>query len=190
MAKNALEKSLLRKKCLKIRKSLTEEQVELKSREIHKKLFHLPEFINAKVIHTYVSIEKMNEVSTREIIQYSFDQQKRIVVPKMEREGVLTHHEINSIDDLEKNNWGVGEPRVANLFPTEKLSIVIVPMVAADYLKNRLGYGMGFYDRFLSSINTYNVGLAYDCLLSKNTLPVEAFDKKMDVILTESKKLL
>lgn len=190
MGDNVTEiKSLVREKFLLIRKSLSQDQVKQKSESIQEKLYQLPEFITSDVVHSYVSMSNMNEVSTREIIQTCFDQQKRVVVPKMESAGKLSHHLIESLDDLEKNEWGVGEPIKPNLFPVEKLSIVLVPMVSADYLKNRLGYGMGYYDRFLSRTNTYNIGLAFDCQLSKNTLPVEPFDKKMDIVITESKKL-
>jgi len=184
------KKSLLRKKFLDIRNSFSSDQVGQKSRMIQEKLFQLPEFIDSKVVHTYVSMSSMNEVSTREIIQYCFDQNKRVVVPKMEKQGVLSHHLIESMGELEKNSWGVDEPKTENKFPINKLSIVLVPMVSADNLKNRLGYGMGFYDRFLSQVKTFNVGLAFDCQISENMLPVEPFDKKIDVILTESQKVL
>lgn len=191
MGENVTEnKSVVRENFLQIRRSLSCDQVEQKSKLIHAKVYQLPEFKAANVVHSYVSMSNMNEVSTREIIQYCFDQKKRVVVPKMEKEGVLSHHLIKSLDELEPNEWGVDEPKGSNLFPLDDLAIVLVPMVSADHLKNRLGYGMGFYDRFLSGINTYNVGLAFDCQLSENTLPVEAFDKKMDVVITESKKLI
>lgn len=183
------KKSVERKKFLEIRNSLSQDQLAQKSRMIQEKLYQLPEFIESKVIHTYVSMSSMNEVSTREIIQFCFEQDKRIVVPKIEKEGVLSHHLIESMDELEKNSWGVGEPKTDNKFPIDSLSIVIVPMVSADYFKNRLGYGMGFYDRFLSQIKTFNVGVAFDCQISENMLPVEPFDKKLDIILTESQKV-
>lgn len=190
MGKNVSEnKSLVREKFLKIRKSLSQIQVEQKSKSIQEKLYQFPEFIASNVVHTYVSMSNKNEVSTLEIIQTCFDQQKRVVVPKMEAGGELSHHLIESLDDLEKNEWGVNEPKRENLYPLEKLSVVLVPMVSVDYMKNRLGYGMGFYDRFLSCTKTFNIGLAFDCQLSKNTLPVEPFDKKMDIVITESKKL-
>ncbi len=183
------KKMLIRKKFLEVRNALSSDQVEQKSRMIQEKLFQLPEFIDSKVVHTYVSMSSMNEVSTREIIQYCFDQNKKVVVPKIEKQGVLSHHLIESVEELEKNSWGVGEPKTVNNFPVDELSIVLVPMVSADNLKNRLGYGMGFYDRFLSQIKTFNIGLAFDCQFSKNMLPVEPFDKKMDVIFTESRKV-
>ncbi|MEX2456163.1 MAG: 5-formyltetrahydrofolate cyclo-ligase [Balneolaceae bacterium] len=183
------KKSLVREKYIEVRKSLLADQVEQKSEMIQEKLFKLPEFIGANVVHTYVSMSNVNEVSTRGIIQYCFDQQKKIVVPKMEKEGILSHHLIDSFEDLETNEWGVDEPKKENPFPLDEFSIILVPMVSTDQLKNRLGYGMGFYDRFLSKVNTFNVGLAFDCQLSENTLPVEPFDKKMDVVITESKNL-
>jgi len=184
------KKSLLRKKFLDIRHSISRDDVVQKSRMIQEKLFRIPEFINSKVIHSYVSMSSMNEVSTREIIQYCFDNKKKIVVPKMEKQGVLSHHLIESVKDLEKNNWGVYEPKNENKFPIDDLSIVIVPMVSADHLKHRLGYGKGFYDRFLGQVDTFNIGLAYDCQFCENKLPVESFDKKMDMILTESRVVL
>ncbi len=190
MGKNVVEnKSLLRKKYLKFRKSLSDIQVNQKSKLIQEKLYQLPEFTASNVVHTYVSMSSMNEVSTREIIQFCFDQEKRVVVPKIENEGMLSHHLIDSLDDLETNKWGVAEPKRENLFPINHLSIVLVPVVSVDYLKNRLGYGMGFYDRFLSLTNTYNIGLAFDCQLSENSLPIEPFDKKLDIVITESKNL-
>jgi len=180
------QKRMVREIFLKVRKSLSDQELSLCSHKITERLLLNSAFLNAETIHSYVSIKDNSEILTQNIIQHSLDKGKRVVVPKMEKDGRMTHHQISAFDELTPNKWGVPEPVKERQVNPGELSLVIVPMVGADFKKNRLGYGMGYYDRFLKITEAYRIGLCLNCTLSWSTLPTNKFDQPMDNIITES----
>ncbi|CAN5369408.1 5-formyltetrahydrofolate cyclo-ligase [soil metagenome] len=176
----------LRKTFLAVRKSLSDKEIERMSKKITDRLTSQPFFLRSQTIHMYVSIKENSEVLTRDLIRCSLEKGKRVVVPKMESESRLSHHQITSATEFKSTRWGVSEPVNVRPVHSNEISLVIVPMVAADFKKNRLGYGMGYYDRFLSKTNAHRVGLCFNCTLSWVSLPTDNFDQSMDTIITES----
>lgn len=181
------DKPHIRQQFLEVRRSLSTSEVEKLSRLMTKQLKKLDSFLEADTIHTYVSMDQQREISTRSLIQDCLDLGKKVVVPKIKKGGQLTHHPIQSLSELEQNNWGVLEPNTDELTDTREISLIIVPMVAADFNMNRIGYGKGFYDRFLKQTGAFRIGLCYNCTLSWNRLPVDTFDQQLNVVITESK---
>lgn len=182
------DKRTIRKASLSVRNSLSVSEVKQKSAKITAQLIEQSYFVDSHTIHIYASIKKNREVFTDHLINASLKLGKKVVVPKMQKGGDLTHHAISSLDDLSVNCWGVPEPE--NTFQQvhpDELSLVIVPMVAADLRKNRIGYGKGYYDRFLMQTKARRTGLCYNCTLSWIPLPVDSNDQKMDQIITETK---
>ncbi|WP_340102994.1 5-formyltetrahydrofolate cyclo-ligase [Rhodohalobacter sp. 8-1] len=167
-----------------IRKSLLPGEWKQKSQAIIHRLMSSRMFISSESIHTYVSIEKSREVYTIDFIRSCIDAGKEVIVPRMKSGGELSHHKITSIDSLSKNKWGVYEPTGDSPVNLPEHLLVIVPMVAADFQLNRLGYGKGYYDRFLGSVTSTKVGLCFNCNLSLEPLPSEPWDIKMDTIIT------
>jgi 5-formyltetrahydrofolate cyclo-ligase len=181
-------KSSLRKVFLKRRESLSRDDVSEKSRDILKQLSELISFKASDTVHCYISMNNRNEVLTGEIIELCFALKKQVVVPKMVRESRLEHYYIEQGETLHPNSWGVPEPESS---PERKakisdIDLILIPMVAADREKNRLGYGKGFYDRFLSKTYAVKAGLLFDVQLSNETLPAEEHDVKLDLLITES----
>lgn len=179
-------KNTLRKTFLNVRKSLSAKEIEDISKKITDRLTTQPYFLQSRTIHMYVAMKENCEVLTRDLIRYSLKKGKRVVVPKMESEGRLSHHQIRTVTELKSNRWGVSEPVNDRPVKLNEIALVIVPMVAADFKKNRLGYGMGYYDRFLSTTNAHRVGLCFNCTLSWVPLPTDNFDQPMNTIITES----
>ena len=182
-------KNELRSHFLSVRNALPQEVVENKSRKIVDKVLGSPEFKQSNTIHTYISIKENHEVDTYPFIEQAFKKVKKIVVPKIIGEGQLDHVELNSLNELEKNNWGVPEPSNSQSISIDNLDLVIVPMVAGDRQKNRLGYGKGYYDRFLKNCRAVKMGLLFDCQIYENELPVESFDIPLDILVTESQRI-
>lgn len=180
-------KAELRSRYLEVRSNLKPRDVKFKSEQILLTLLETDFFTSSEVIHTYVSISSRNEVDTRELIKRCFLQEKTVVVPKIKVGGKLNHVELKSITDLKENSWGVAEPEADTPFNISKIGLVIVPMVAGDLQKNRLGYGKGYYDRFLNRLNAVKVGLLFENQLYSHTLPTEPFDIKLDFIITEKR---
>jgi len=191
MVEDSIRKEELRRNYLDKRKSLSEEKAELKSKNIVKKLTQLTRFKEATVIHSYVSIKKNREVDTIKFIKRCLETGKEVVVPKMVGEGKLKHIHIDSLDDLKENNMGIHEPALDNSDPVSvnELDLVVVPMVAGDRFKNRIGYGAGYYDRFLENCSALKVGLLFDCQFFDGKLPVQEYDIPLDILITESRKI-
>lgn len=183
------QKKRLRKRFLSARKALSSNELYLKSRFITSKLISTKEYLKADFVHCYVSMNRKNEVETRNLIQHMLDHGKKVVVPKMENMGQLSHHEIKGLDELTENKWGVAEPIKNSKLSVNKRSIdlVIVPMVSGDKYKNRLGYGKGFYDRFLEGIHATKIGFLFDLQMYEQGLPTDNFDVQLDMLITESK---
>lgn len=179
------QKSAVRKRFLEIRNTLSLSYLENANQLIYERVIKLNEFINANSIHIYASMSDRNEVDTYRIMDKAFSMGKRVIVPVMKKDGVLIHAEINSSIELEKNNWGVPEPEVKKEADPALADIVFVPMLAGDKDKNRMGYGKGYYDRFLKKIECPKVGLLFETQLSEDPIPVGKFDEKLDILITD-----
>lgn len=184
------QKEKLRQYLLEQRKKISEGTFKKGSAEIIQKLKRQSEFNRANVIHCYVSINKRREVDTHSLIKEMLSSEKRVVVPVTHfQEGTLTHVELNSYDELEANKWGVFEPTNGKEISPEQLELVIVPMVGGDTKCNRIGYGEGFYDRFLKQVHCPKIGLIFDCNVVEQ-VPVENFDIPLDKIITENQVII
>jgi len=192
MRKISLGKSLikkrLRQKLKKIRSLQKPSVINCKSKVIMKKLFSLPEFKKAKKVMFYVSFN--NEVFTHRMISKALKIKKEIFVPladiKNRRLSVVRIREFP--DSLERSKYGILEPKKGckGLFRGRNMDIIIVPVVGFDCDGNRLGYGGGFYDRFLKKMKAIKVGLAFNFQLLKS-IPNEKNDQRLDIIITEKR---
>jgi len=179
------QKSQIRQHHHTLRRSLQEKEWRELSSEVIKRLISTEEFKAAGFVHTYVSMAKNREVYTFDLIQTCFDRGKQVIVPRMTQDGKLTHHKITSAKLLSKNEWGVFEPSAENQVDLPDRLLVVVPMVSADFNRNRLGYGKGYYDRFLNGKSSIKFGLCFNFNLSWTTLPSDSFDVKMDKVISD-----
>lgn len=184
---SANRKNEIRQKLLEIRTDLSPKEYREKSDKIIANLKTQPEFQEADIIHCYVSMNQRNEVDTHGLLKYLIKSEKRPAVSITNFEdGSLSHQYLRSFDDLRKNKWGVLEPAGGEEARVENFDLVIVPMVGGDDERNRIGYGKGFYDRFLQKVNCPTIGLLFDrCLVP--SIPVEPFDVSLDKCISESK---
>lgn len=181
------QKEKLRSELLKRRKFIPEPKFYGLSADIIEKLKGETEFQKAEIVHCYVSMNKRREVETRELLIEMLSKRKRVVVPVTNFEnGTLKHIDLTAYEDLEPNKWGVLEPGSGSPVDPEDLELVIVPMVGGDTECNRLGYGEGFYDQFLSQVNCPKVGLIFDQNIV-DRIPTEDFDVPLDKIITETR---
>lgn len=179
------EKKRLRKKLLNRRKAIPEDEYQAASATIIAKVNQLPEFKRAETVHCYVSMNDRGEVDTHKLIRQLFSLGKRVVVPITHFEdGTLSHVILTSFEELKENKWGVLEPSGGEPIAPRELDLVLVPMVGGDERGNRIGYGKGFYDRFLSEVSCPKVGLIFEQNIVER-LPVNEFDVALDKIITE-----
>jgi 5-formyltetrahydrofolate cyclo-ligase len=117
-------------------------------------------------LHTYLAIDENREIPTDPIVSYlEFrNPDMKLAVPKADLiTGSLTHYLIDDTTVFEKNTYNIPEPVNGEIISTEKIDLVLVPLLAFDEKGHRLGYGKGFYDRFLSQCrsDTLKIGLSY-----------------------------
>lgn len=168
------EKKILRKELLSLRNTSPEKELSLSHLE------ESAEFNKANTVFCYVSAG--SEVSTITLIGELL-KTKRVTVPYCtDKEGNMIAVEINSTGGLKEGLFGIAEPINPIEFPKEKIDFVIVPGIAFDKDGYRLGYGKGYYDRFLSDINPYKLGICKKELFVEK-LPHDEFDIKMDEVI-------
>jgi 5-formyltetrahydrofolate cyclo-ligase len=164
-----MDKTALRKLYLEKRLLLTEEEIDRKSQAIHDLLFSRLMIHRYDKIHCYLPVQDKKEVDTNRIIQTLHkDFPANVYVPKIHTDGILTHHIFERHTPIELNRWGVPEPanegiNSEDFFNTDDDILVIVPLLVYDKKGNRIGYGKGYYDRFLAckTENTLTVGLSF-----------------------------
>jgi 5-formyltetrahydrofolate cyclo-ligase len=174
----------------KLKSDLPKEQWQKKSNDIHKLLLSEPLWCNAEHIALYLSVEK--EVDTLAIIQQGWDLGKHIYLPKCHPEAKqLVFYRIESLDQLEVVYYGIPEPIPAHCekLRLEELELIIVPGLAFDQRGYRIGYGGGYYDRFLShlttEVDTLSLAFSFQVLKRQELLPNDSFDIPVDSIMTE-----
>ena len=128
---------------------------------------------------TYVSLK--NEVDTIKLIKHSLEREKKVAVPKCEGNYIVFYY-INNLEDLKEGSFNILEPKANQMVKDFNNSICIVPGIAFDKQNNRIGYGKGFYDRFLKDYKGIKIGLTYkECICDK--IDVDENDVKMDKVI-------
>lgn len=161
-----MTKKALRKIYLQKRLELTEEDYRLANDQLSNNLFSSVDFSALSVLHTFLPIEKNREVDTWKIvdkIQKEFPH-VRIAIPKINNQSSeLEHYYYEGREQLENNTWEIPEPIKGVPASVEKIDAVLVPLLAFDKQGHRLGYGRGFYDRFLSQCrpDCLKIGLSF-----------------------------
>lgn len=183
----ALEKQRLREERLAAREALTEQERSVLDDRITQKLLATSEYAEATTVLTYVSVS--SEVSTRMSIECALRDGKTVAVPRCLPGHCLEFVAIVSLEQLVAAPFNLLEPAKELPALTEDQknnSICIVPALLVDAKGYRLGYGAGFYDRFLSTYPGKKICLAYQQNLSRTMLPHTAFDVAVDLVITES----
>ncbi|RZL29781.1 MAG: 5-formyltetrahydrofolate cyclo-ligase [Pedobacter sp.] len=155
-------KSDLRKHALAQRKSLNEEQAALLS-EALLAAFKTLDLSNINVVHVFLPILRHNEPNTFLIIDWlqANHPDIKIVVPKADFEThTMSNYVFNSLADLKNNHYEIPEPQNSLEFAGIP-DMVLVPLLAFDQKGYRVGYGKGFYDRFLQNMHTQKIGLSF-----------------------------
>jgi len=156
-------KKELRKKYKALRNLLTDAEVEDKSMAIANRLLQLDIWENT-YFHLFLTIVEHKEIDTEFILQILAGKDKEIVVPKSNFETMeMTNYLLTDNTKFQKNEYHIYEPVDGIEVPISKIDVVFVPLLAYDTKGNRVGYGKGFYDNFLSKCNDHvvKVGLSF-----------------------------
>jgi 5-formyltetrahydrofolate cyclo-ligase len=156
-------KKELRSKYKELRKTLTEAEVEDHSMAIANRLLQL-DIWGQTYFHLFLTIEEHKEIDTEFILQILAGKDKEIVVAKSNFETLtMTHYLLTDNTKFQKNQYNIYEPVDGIEVPTSKIDVVFVPLLAYDKKGNRVGYGKGFYDKFLSECkeDVVKIGLSF-----------------------------
>lgn len=190
-----LQKKELRKEAKVYRNIMSEKDRLALSADIGNNLKHINEFREADEILIYVSLK--GEVETLKLIQELLVEGKKAVYCPLTYKNEMEFYRIFSLDDLKEGNFHVLEPTpIAERklkFLSERCYCMILPGLMFDMKGNRLGYGKGYYDKYLAKISheikITTIGLTYEGTLIKE-IPIENTDQNIDYVVTESKIIL
>ena len=178
-----MSKQDIRDKINLVRNNLSRNIVAEKSRKIIENLINLKEYNDAETIMPYISLNI--EADTKEFIKDELLKGKSIVVPFVE-EGGIQVSKLNDFENLIKGKYGVLEPMKKEKH-NDKIDLVIVPGVAFDEKGSRIGFGKGYYDKFLERFkDSLKIAFAFEEQIVDN-VPSEEHDVKVDMIITEKR---
>lgn len=158
-----MNKTELRVKYKALRQSLSEDEVEEMSLAIANNLLGLPIWHNT-YFHVFLPITEQNEVNTECILHLLSGKDKEIIVSKSDfTSRNMTHFLLTDSTKIKKNSYNIPEPVDGIEVSVTKIEVVFVPLLAFDTIGNRVGYGKGFYDVFLSTCKpeTIKIGLSF-----------------------------
>jgi 5-formyltetrahydrofolate cyclo-ligase len=187
-----MDKKLLRQKAKVERQKLTQEEIEDKSLAIANQLLRMDAVPSLKLVwnklyyHLFLTIEEQKEINTEYILQILAGKDKEIVISKCDFATLgMTHFLLTDNTKIKKNSYNVPEPVDGLEVPDAKIDVVFVPLLAYDKQGNRVGYGKGFYDNFLSKCKpeTIKIGLSFFPPEEKIE-DVSANDVKLDFCVT------
>lgn len=158
-----MNKTTLRQKYKELRKQLSEEQLEEMSLAIANKVLQLPIW-ERTYFHVFLPITEQNEVNTEFILHTLAGKDKEIIISKADFETrTMTHFLLTDNTKIKKNEYNIPEPVDGIEVPSHKIDVVFVPLLAYDKKGNRVGYGKGFYDKFLTECkpDVIKIGLSF-----------------------------
>ena len=177
-----VEKARLRKQLLDARDGLSLDFIKITSKDIQDNLRKIDYFRTAETIGAYYSIG--SEVRTQDLLQSILNAGKQLALPKVVKND-LVFKKISSFSELEQGNFSVMEPK-DKCEIVKNLDVVIVPAIALSKDGYRLGYGFGYYDRYLHGKKSKTIALSYAKQVIRS-FPVDDHDIKMNFIATEDR---
>ncbi len=175
MDKKALRRQIREKKC-----AMTQEQIVTASLHLGDQFCGTQQYADAKTIYGYLPYNQ--EVRTVPILQRALEDGKRVAVPKVYGDEMRFIY-IAGFDDLEKSAMGIPEPIADGPVADDPTALVLMPGLAFDLQGHRIGYGGGFYDKFLAAEpNHPTIALCYDFQILPR-LETDTFDVPVDLVL-------
>ena len=176
----SVQKAALRKHLLEKRDAISDEFRNISSSKIYQNLKQVDSYINSQNIACYFSIG--SEIDTYDIMLGILEQGKNMLLPKIV-DNNLEFYVVPNLEKLEKGIFDIMEPK-DSCKKAENIDCVLVPTIGISKSGDRLGYGRGYYDKFLSSTGAVKISLTYSKQIVKS-IPSESHDIKIDLIITE-----
>jgi len=175
-----MDKKQIRNSILKKRREKNKNQIVRKGNLLKEKLFSLEEFRRVNIVMFFVSFD--NEIYTHDMIREA-SEKKVVIVPKITDSDIFPSR-IRNFNDLEKGKYGILEPIENDMINSKDIEVIFVPGIVFDKKGHRIGYGKGYYDKFLKNLDAFKIGLCMDFQII-DKLPNDPWDVKMDMIISE-----
>ncbi|QXP50830.1 5-formyltetrahydrofolate cyclo-ligase [Cellulophaga sp. HaHa_2_95] len=169
------------------REKLSPDELIDSSISIANNLLQLPIW-NKNNYHLYLSISEKKEIDTSFILSILQGKDKNIILSKMQDSQTLQHYLLTDNTLIKKNKWNVPEPVDGIEIPANSIDVVFIPLLAFDALGNRVGYGKGYYDKFLADCNENCLKVGLSFFEAADTITdILATDIKLDYCVTPNK---
>lgn len=172
-------KNEMRRFFLNLRREIGDERIEKYSEKIYQNLIKTDLYKNANTIFVYVSMDK--EINTEKIIKKALEDKKEVYVPFIVEKSMKAN-KLKKYEDLIEGKFKIKTTR--SDISIENPDLSLVPGLTFDKSKNRIGYGGGYYDKFLANSKTTSLGL-FASPFESIEIPTEEYDIALDYILTE-----
>ncbi len=185
-----IRKEILKKKFLLLRQNLSSYDVFIKSWYAQENLLNSTFFLRSNIIGLYYPI--LNEVQTFRIIHKSFLLKKIVCLPTLQ-DGKINFFPINALNDLRVGKYNIKEPILNNNSICQEVDTIITPGIVFDRRGYRIGYGKGYYDKFLKPCSKEDItaiGLGYEFQIVSDFIPYESHDAKLDALVTNKEIIL
>ena len=182
-----LGKKEIRAEVKKRRREADEETLHEKSLQILERFRQLSAYKDASLLLAYVDAKR--EVETRLLMRCAWDDGKKVAVPRVDGDGIMHFYYLRSLKDLEPGAFGIMEPRADCRICEPEEGLLLMPGVAFDEQGHRVGYGGGYYDRYLEKHpHLIHIALAFEFQIFPE-VPSEKHDISPDLIVTENRIL-
>lgn len=183
-----MNRKILREKILQHRLQYSQSELSVLGEQIGERVKQTESFRNAPVVHCFFGVEQKGEIGTKTILNEILRSGKKLVMPQVDsRSDYLKHYQVKDLDELSTSRWGIPEPVTGTQVAVKHIDLVLVPGITGDRYGNRIGYGKGYYDRFLGEpgFRGQSILLLPDnCLVDQ--VPVKPHDIAVDMIATET----
>lgn len=179
-----MDKKIIRKEMLNRRNELTKDELISKSEMIFYNLLKIEDFQNSKELLTFINVN--SEVITNSMVNYFWRKNRFVAAPKVIGKDMFFYY-FSSYSQLKKGYFNIYEPLEKNEYIEDELSkddVIIMPGLAFDRNGNRIGYGGGFYDKYLSKFEHKKIAVAFDFQIIDN-IKGDLHDIKPDYIVTD-----
>ncbi len=179
-------KNRLRADVRAARETLSKEQKDSLDQAICKQFLSLASFRFSEILLAYYPLEE--EINVLPLIKEALALGKQVALPRCREDNLMDFYYITSLEDVTVGTFGIHEPKNTcekYEFTETRPAIMLIPALAYDKFGYRLGYGRGFYDRYVNRFVGVKAGLCYRIFLKNSPLPRGRFDMAVDYVVTE-----
>lgn len=181
----AEEKRRLRMELKRALSDLKEEDCRSADREIALRILSMEEYQQAHTVFCFAGTRQ--EIDTVPVLLDALRREKRLALPRCIAKGIMEAYEIHSLEDLEPGSYGILEPKSGCMrISPKEIDLSLIPCLSASPDGRRLGYGGGYYDRYMAGALGVKAALCREDMMQKE-LPAEEHDQRMDLVVSEER---